>query len=235
MTDVIGFLTLHHAFVVHMTGNTVSSVLYGVDRNWGDFFHRVLPIPWFFFGLLIGEILLELAHRHNSKRVAQRVLLAEAICFATFLGIGLSLYGTSPRIDQPTGALFILMVALIAIAMGVQSASLRRIGALTIFTTFMTGTLTKLANDLSTHVFWLHDRTHGRFRHRWLPALRLSWRQESFQAVLLLSGLYLCYAAGALVGSEGFYRWGVAIIAVPLALVVCAILVDFLRPIASMP
>ena len=37
-------------------------------------------------------------------------------------------------------------------------AALRKIGALTLFTTFMTGTLTKLSNDLAEYFFWLHDQ-----------------------------------------------------------------------------
>jgi hypothetical protein len=88
---------------------------------------------------------------------------------------------------------------------------------------------------LNEYLFWLHDRTHGRLLTRLAPALRLSFRQESFQAVVLLTSLYLAYATGALAGAVGFERWGLAIATAPLALVLAAIALDWVRPISPIP
>jgi len=233
--DVLGYFTLYHAFVAHMTGNTVSSVLHGTEHNWPELLHRAVPIAAFFVGLLLGEIILETAHRRKRRCVAARALALEAVFLAAFLVIGLLVFGAGPHPRKAGTGAFVLLVGLIAMAMGVQSASLRKIGALTIFTTFLTGTLTKLANDLSIYLFWFRDRTRGRMRRRFGKALRLSPRQESFQAVLLLTALYVAYAVGALAAAEGFMRWGVSVAAAPLALVLAAVVVDLIRPISPMP
>jgi uncharacterized membrane protein YoaK (UPF0700 family) len=234
LVDVLGYLTLYHAFVANMTGNTVTSVLHGQQRNWPELFHRGVPIAAFFLGLLAGEVTLESAKRAKRCRIATRAFAIEAACLGAFLALGLLRFGSTPRV-RPSAPMFVVLVSLIAVAMGVQSASLRKIGALTIFTTFITGTLTKLANDMAIYGFWLRDATRGRTRQRLGAALRLSPRQESFQSMVILTALYIAYAMGALVGAEGFHRWGVAMAAAPLLLVVCAIVVDFVRPISPMP
>lgn len=235
VVDIVGYLSLHHAFVAHMTGNTVSSVLYGLDRNGPELLHRAAPIPAFFLGLLAGEVILESGKRRGRKHLAARALGLEAFCLAAFVALGLLRSGASDNFPETSTPTFVLLVGLIAVAMGVQSASLRKIGALTIFTTFITGTLTKLADDLACYLFWLRDRVKGRVRQRLGIALRLSPRQESFRAMVLLASLYLGYAAGSLVGAVGFHRWGVAIAAAPLGLVIAAVVVDLFRPMSPMP
>jgi len=233
--DAVGYLSLYKAFVAHMTGNTVSSVLHAFSRDWMDVFHRAMPIPMFFMGLMMGEIVLERAKRRRRRHVASRALAVEAMMLAAFLGAGLPLFGATPHIQGASPGEFGFLVAVIAVAMGVQSASLRKVGALTVFTTFITGTLTKLANDLSEYLFWLRDRTKGRFRRRIGPALRISGRQESFQSVVLLSALYVAYALGGLCGAAGFHWIGIAIAAIPLTLILAAIATDLLRPISPVP
>jgi uncharacterized membrane protein YoaK (UPF0700 family) len=235
LIDVLGYLTLYHAFAAHMTGNTVSTVLHGVERNWPDVLHRGVPIPAFFIGLLAGEITLELAKRRKRRCIASRAMAIEALCLGTFLVVGLMRFGATPHMAPPSTPMFILLIGSIAAAMGVQSASLRKIGALTIFTTFLTGTMTKLAEDLAIYLFWLRDCTRGRGRRRLGKAIRLSPRQESFQGVVLLISLYLSYALGALIGALAFGRFGFAVAAAPLALVLSTIMVDILRPISPVP
>jgi uncharacterized membrane protein YoaK (UPF0700 family) len=235
LIDVVGYLFLYHAFAAHMTGNTVSSVMHAYERNWPEVLHRGAPIPAFFAGLLAGEIALERAKRHKSHHVAAHAFAIEAVCLAVFLAVGLACFGATPHFPHASEGMFVFLISLIAGAMGVQSASLRKIGALTIFTTFITGTLTKLANDLTIYLFWLRDRTKGRLRSRLGKALRVSPRKESFQAVFLLTSLYVAYAIGALAGAIGFHRWGVAVAAAPLGLVMIAIVVDYVRPISPVP
>jgi uncharacterized membrane protein YoaK (UPF0700 family) len=236
LIDVLGYLTLYHAFVAHMTGNTVSSVMHGMEHNWPELLHRGTPIPAFFGGLLVAEVALEAAKRRGRRNVASRALAIEALCLAAFLGFGSWMLGGGPKgAAEPTTGQFVFLAALGAVAMGVQSAAMRKVGALTIFTTFITGTLTKLAQDLSEYLFWLRDRTRGRMAKRLGKALRLSMRQESFQSVVLLTLLYVAYGGGAMFGVFGFHRWGITIAAAPLTLVLVTIAVDLVRPISPVP
>lgn len=233
--DALGYLLLFKAFVAHMSGNTVSVVLHAVDGQALEVLHRGVPIPAFFLGLLTGELVLEAANRRRRRRIVWRSLVIEAVCLSAFILLGFTLCGPRPGTYPHSAAVFVLMTSLAALAMGVQNASLRRVGAVTIFTTHITGTLTKLANDLAEYLFWFRDRTRGRLAQRLAPTLRLSVRQTAFQAVILLSGLYLSYALGALAGALGFRRFGPGMAAAPLALVLGAILMDLLRPIAPAP
>jgi uncharacterized membrane protein YoaK (UPF0700 family) len=236
LVDVVGYMTLYKAFVAHMTGNTVSSVMHGMNHNWPELLHRGAPIPAFFAGLLVAEVALEAAKRRRRKHVASHALAIEALCLGAFLGLGSWILGGGPKMAaEPTTGQFVLLVSLVAVAMGAQSAALRKVGALTVFTTFMTGTLTKLAQDLSEYMFWLRDRTRGRVAQRLGPALRLSMRQESFQSVVLLALLYLAYGGGALLGVFGFHRWGINIAAAPLILVLATIGADLVRPMSPVP
>lgn len=234
--DLLGYLVLYQAFVAHMTGNTVSSVLHGIEHNWTEMFHRLLPIPAFFLGVLVAELILESARRKHRHYLTARAMAIEAAALAAFLIYSLLAFGAQPRMMvEPTRGQYVLLVTLLATAMGVQSASMRKIGALTIFTTFMTGTLTKMAKDLSDHLLWMRRRTRGRMRERLGLTLRLSPRQESFQSVLVLAALYVGYGTGALSCAFGFHRWGVSIAAAPLTLVVATIVADLVRPMSPEP
>lgn len=228
LVDVVGYLVLDHAFVAHMTGNTVSTVLHGLEHNWPTMLHRGAPIPTFFVGLLLGEIVLEAARRRKSRCVASHALWIEAVCLALFVCCGLAVFGATSKIAANSLASFLLLLIPIAAAMGIQSAALRKVGALTIFTTFITGTLTKLASDVADYIFWFRDQTRGTGMKQ---AIRLSPQQECFQAIVLLTALYCAYAGGALSGVLGFHHWGVAIVSAPLLLVLLAILVDQLHPL----
>jgi len=171
---------------------------------------------------------LEAARRRKSRCVASHALWIEAVCLALFVCCGLAVFGATSKIAANSLASFLLLLIPIAAAMGIQSAALRKVGALTIFTTFITGTLTKLASDVADYIFWFGDqRRSAGFRQ----AIRLSPQQECFQAVVLLTALYCAYAGGALSGVLGFHHWGVAIVSAPLLLVLLAILVDQLHPL----
>ena len=152
-----------------MSGNTVSVMLHAVDGQTLEVLHRGVPIPAFFLGLLTGELVLEAANRRRRRRVVWRSLVIEAVCLSAFLLLGFTLRGPWPGTYPHSAAMFVLMTSLAALAMGVQNASLRRVGAVTIFTTHITGTLTKLASDLAEYLFWFRDRTRGRLAQRLAP------------------------------------------------------------------
>lgn len=69
----------------------------------------------------------------------------------------------------------ILLITLLSAAMGVQSAAVRRVGEQRIATTYVTGTLTNLAMDVTTRLFL-----------------------RSPDALPLLGGLWTAYVGGAM-------------------------------------
>ncbi len=87
------------------------------------------------------------------------------------------------------------MVALLAIPMGIQNVVIRKVSGINVYTTFVTGSLVKFAENLSLYLFWLRDRTRRRFRRRILKVLRISPRTLPFQRTALTLGLWTAYLA----------------------------------------
>jgi uncharacterized membrane protein YoaK (UPF0700 family) len=136
------------------------------------------------------------------------------------------------QVRTQSASLFYLIVALPALAMGLQNATISHVGALSLRTTHVTGSLTTLAEALAVYLFWLHDRTRGRFRRRIGPALRLTPRQKSAQALALMTGSWIAFVAGAACGALLNSKWQTACLLPPIGLLLLLAAVDIFRPIA---
>ena len=233
--DAVGYILLVKLFVAHMTGNTVAAALSLTDGNWQQAFHRGYPIPVFVAGLMLSEFVLEHAKRKGRHRLLCRVLALEAIFLAAFIVCGVALARTRTTVRDRSISSEVVLTTLATLAMGVQNASLRRVGALTIFTTHVTGTLTKLGTDAVCYLFWFHDRTAGRWRRRWRKVLRISPRQVSFRATAMLAVLWATYFLAAALGAWGVGRWGAASLVAPLIVILTVIAFDVFRPISPLP
>jgi uncharacterized membrane protein YoaK (UPF0700 family) len=146
-------------------------------------------------------------------------LAIEAACLAALAlwGAPLLASGAAGTAQQPHWPLYALL-ALAAIAMGTQNTSLRMAGILTIFTTHVTGTLTRLGEQLVAALF---ARSAG--------AMTANLASAGFSA-----GLLLAFLLGAFVASELLPLWGMGkILALPIALLLVVIAADLLRPFAE--
>ena len=93
------------------------------------------------------------------------------------------------------------LVALLAFAMGVQAATLTHIGPLTIYTTFVTGTLAKFSEAFTRSLFWSYDQfnngtcmsdivrhapqqRHVQDGHRWLQSGFAMWWEQLWEPLL---------------------------------------------------
>ena len=90
---------------------------------------------------------------------------------------------------------------LLALAMGLQNATLVRVGASSVYTTHVTGNLTRLARDAAHMLLFASDRARGRVRGRVL-------RQRSTRRVLLMTAMWIAYAIGAVLGTWAADHWG---------------------------
>src|SRR4051812_23624234 len=145
--DAVGYLLLFQLFAANMSGN---SILFGValgQGQWQAALRQVLPIPLFVVGVALGAVIgLALAWRGVRRRVTV-LLTLEIALLAVF-----ALYGSRFLHDgtlRPDAAWQdILLTALITLPMGMQNVALRRAGGVSVRTTFVTGTLTSLAEAL---------------------------------------------------------------------------------------
>jgi uncharacterized membrane protein YoaK (UPF0700 family) len=180
----------------------------------------------FVFGSIIGRSIIEVGARRKMRRVATITLLVEAFLI-------LVLIWTTPLdvVHQPESqARICWMLALLASAMGVQTATLTRIGALTIHTTFVTGMLNKLAQSISQWLFWMHDEW-GQHRD-WAAWLRRSRQNTSASTAAFMLAIWVCYALGSLAGTWMSLEWSIRSLYLPAALLAMAAGIDQLRPLS---
>jgi uncharacterized membrane protein YoaK (UPF0700 family) len=113
---------------------------------------------------------------------------------------------------------------MLASAMGLQTATLTRVGSLTVHTTFVTGMLNKLAQLMSHGVFICYDRMRGRITE---AAPGPVFRQARF-----IFGIWMMYLAGAAIGRSLVLRWNIRALLLPLAAITVAIMIDQAVPLS---
>jgi uncharacterized membrane protein YoaK (UPF0700 family) len=219
--DLVGFVSLYGIYTAHMSGNTVAMARHFAKLHWFGVVRDGWPIVTFLFGLVLGAFIYEGQARHKIKVPFPPAIGLEALLIAIFIAAGI---GTGFKADippQPAGKFF-LMVALLAISMGLQNVVIRKIGGITVYTTFVTGLLVNFAENLALYLFWLRDRTHRRIRGRILKVLRISPRTVPFQRAALTLGLWTTYLTGAICGGFSIQRWALLGMILPL-LVLCSL------------
>ncbi len=140
MVDAVSYLGLGHVFTANMTGNVVL-LGFGIARAGGlPIVAPIVSMGSFLIGSAAGGMLASrLAHRHP-----------------THFGIALAVEGTLIAVaaviaalgnPKPLAVSGDVLIALLALAMGVRNATVRKIGVADLTTTVLTMTLTGLAAD----------------------------------------------------------------------------------------
>lgn len=210
---------LRHTYTSHITGATASAAANVMRAVWPDAARFAWAVISFVLGALIGTWLRRMEHRNSIRSAFAAVLALEVLLLALFIaGAG-----------YPGFAVFAL-VFFAAAAMGMQTVTVNRVGKLRVYTTFHTGSLSKFSESLMEHLFWVRDRTRGRFRERIAPVLRVTPRREPVQHAAISIGVWIAFAAGALAGIPAMNRWGSISLLFAMAPLAAAILVDLTRP-----
>ena len=229
--DAVGYLVLSHIYTSNMSGNTVSVGLHAALLNWSEVAREGWPVLMFVAGLVFCAMIHESGKRAGILATSSITFGLEAAMLAAF--IPLSLHHLQGGVVQtPSVSLFYLIVALPALAMGLQNATISHVGALSLRTTHVTGSLTTLAEALAVYLFWLHDRTRGRFRRRVRLVLRLTPRQKSAQALALMTGSWIAFVIGAACGAVLNSKWHTVCLLPPICLLLILAALDIFRPIA---
>ena len=216
--DAVGWVTVFQVYTSHMTGNTAHFGIASAQGKWSEALRFALPLPWFMAGSFFGAFTTAAARRHkvhSSFAIALSVELALVIVFILAGNHGL-------RNDD--------LVALLSTAMGIQTVTVTRVAGLRIYTTYLTGSLTKFAEAVVRYVFWFHDRTRGRMRRRWAKVLRVTARLSYVHHAVLLASLWGAFFAGAYSGATLRSDIGLSCLGVPAVLLLLAIIVDLCWP-----
>ena len=122
-----------------------------------------------------------------------------------------------------------MLLILLATAMGIQTATLTRVGPLTVHTTFVTGMLNKLAQLISHALFRSYDLV--RAKENVEQRLR-EMRKQHMQEALFFFFIWLTYLVAALAGALCYSRWSMRVMYLPAFLLGIAIVVDQFEPLS---
>lgn len=205
--DSLGYLALSQIFTAHMSGNAAAV---GAQLGGGEVIKGLTAasvIPGFVGGVCLGA-LTEFA----ARRAGSRHPLAYAFVLEIALLVFFALFD-SHGVTRGTWRFFMLAEAL-ALAMGVQSATLRRAGHLTLNTTFITGMLTNMAEETMRYFLSFVEPARPPPKER----SEAAWHARVY------GGIFLMFMVGAICGGYSERVFGPRALGLPalvLAVLAC--------------
>ena len=225
--DAVGYIALFEVFTANMSGNSIHIGMYLGKLDWPNLLRPLCAVASYVLGMALTRITVEIAGRRGIRRIASFTLAVEALLLVLFARATPAMHlGQIVDLDSPA---YFTLVALLAFAMGVQTATLTHVGALTIYTTFVTGALTKLTESATRALFWAYDKL--RELKRITHVVRLAPQQRDVREGALLASTWSCYVLGAMMGTLTKQRWELRALYVPVVILAGFILLDQFRPI----
>jgi uncharacterized membrane protein YoaK (UPF0700 family) len=211
--DLVGYISLFHVFVANMTGNTVALGEGWVESNWGLALRRGSAIPFFVAGMLVSRISIHLARQKRWPYVYALLHAFQLLLLMAFVILGHGLVRQGQIVATHESMDFVL-IACLSMAMGVQNASARHFGALSIHTTHVTGTLAKFADETAQFVL----RARGPLR------------DKKRRGATLLGLLWLFYFLGVTSGAVFKQEWELNCLVLPIAFLLALVLSEIFKP-----
>lgn len=141
--DGWSFFGFGHAFVANMTGNTVLLGL-AVSQSYGNLLHPLIALGCYLAGAALGSFLTGSVQAETvwSQPISRTLLLEGLLLLAAEGGwIAIHLHASyAPSLE--------LLLATLALAMGMQSGAMVQLKIPGIVTTYITGTWTTLVSGL---------------------------------------------------------------------------------------
>lgn len=208
--DAIGYLGLGRVFTANMTGNTVLLGLHLGQEQGGAALRALLALLGFGVGLVMGALIVERIRGTGPWPPAVTWALAlEAAMLAAF-AVGTYLTASLREVIETQA-----LIAVSAIAMGIQSAAVRRLNVPGIATTYVTGTLTTAVTSLIAGSRAAKPAAvEGSGRVESVPAPGHWWLGVRLQLAALL-----VYCFGATIGGLVYDRWPALVALLPFVAV----------------
>jgi uncharacterized membrane protein YoaK (UPF0700 family) len=231
--DAIGYLTLLRLFTAHQSGNSVAMGAYFGQRNWGEALHRAFPIPLFVLGVMLGATLSDAAIRRRARSVFLAALSLELLLLVIYMLCGGAMMRDG-EIQRHSFVGYYALVALLPLAMGLQSTMLLRLGGrVKVRMVFVTGILTDFAEEIIASVFALRDEWKRRSLTHNQTLWRAVWRQESMRRAMLYGAIWLAYVCGAIICGFGEAHWKLWALLFPITGLCFVIAHHLLRPLEA--
>ena len=225
--DAVGYIALFQIFTANMSGNSIHIGILLSQQSWNGMARFACAVVSYVTGMTLTRITVEIGARAGFRRIATVTLLVEVMLLAVFARATPAMH-LGEIVDQHSPAYF-LLIAVLAFAMGVQTATLTRVGALTVYTTFVTGTLTKFTESFTRTLFWLYEQSQQTSISQ---ILRQASGQRDVQETAMLASTWICYVLGAASGALLKSRWELRALYVPVAVLLAFVVIDQFRPLA---
>lgn len=198
LAAVAGFVDAHiylnvvNVFVANMSGNMIHMGIFAGDFAWVQAEGSVVAVVGFFVGVLFAIAFHE-RHRRLGLPIRPHLLVWIEAMLIFFLAVGLTRFHREFSVSPSASDL--AFIALGAMAMGIQTAALRRVGSVAVATTYGTGTIVRIG-----------EKTVDQLAERRLP-VQFNGNLRSVPIVILVTVL-LSYVGGAALASWlGSQHW----------------------------
>ncbi len=219
--DAVGFLTLAGLFVAHMSGNTVRLGVFVGGGDWSLAAQRFVPIVFFTLGVAFGLALCEALSRRSTPAPA-RVLGLEAVLLLVFMVVGRAVVGSGSTTAGSWD--YYLLAIVVVVAMGLQNVALRRVAGLPIHTTFVTGILTSVGEEVVNGWYARRDLRRAGAMPRHDDDAHVAFRRAR-----LHGGIWLSYLAGGVLGAFIALHWDLWSLTLPVSALIALIAFDVRR------
>ncbi|MGW5480320.1 YoaK family protein [Streptomyces sp. NPDC004008] len=136
LIDAISYLGLGHVFTANMTGNVVIIGFAAAGVPGFSVVGSLVSLAAFLLGALVAGRLETVMRRRTAPRWLRLTLVLETVLLATATAVA---FTASHTVD--------VLIALIALAMGLRNGTVRKLAVPDVTTTVLTLTLTGLASD----------------------------------------------------------------------------------------
>ena len=215
--DVMSYYRLDHVFTANMTGNTI---LLGLSIGQGKLassLHSLGALAGFFAGAFAGALIVE----NKKKGWSYYITLSVGIeCFIIFILV-LIWFEESTPLDN---TVLYVSILLSAIAMGMQSATIRHLNIPGVVTTFITGTITSIGMSA---VSGLRNGFKKKVKDGF-PQLRVTKNLE--QRIELQILVFLAYGLTAVFTGWIEYHGATLLPVLPLVLILCVLAICIMQP-----
>lgn len=204
--DAVGYLGLGQIFVANMTGNTVLLGLALGQAKGQAALRAVVALAGFVVGVGAGAAIVGRGGGRSEWSPGVTAALTLEVAVLVAFAVGWFLVEA-----EPEGGSVYPLIVLPAVAMGLQSAAVRRLGIPGVATTYITGTLTDLTEGAIAR---LRPAVFGAMSddgpEREVPSAR---------GLLLPADVWLAYGIGAVIVGILAVRWPSGVLSVPVAVV----------------
>lgn len=215
--DALGFLELGRVFTANMTGNTVLLGMAIAQGDWLAMLRSLIAIVGFSLGVVFGTFLIRRNYEQNKQNWTSqitRALLVEACILLIFALTWAFALRTLQR-----GLIDNALIALSALAMGQQSATIISLGIPGISTTYISGTITTLMANLACRLARQVDT----------PAVvsPSDTLQVERQKPARLIAVWLIYIIAAIIGGYGVLHFASLAAFLPFLAAIVAICIHY--------